>query len=226
MYQATWLEKNIIAKQAVAPPSVGAEPIEADLIANKSIASKSIASHPTAVEGNAIELAESKLSAIKLCAIKEWSAIKLFYRQHMPYARLAQKEAIAVINHLNSNATDNQDRSDDVNRATFRPRNIIAAIRVKPIGHYQLVNGLLVHPDYRGQHHASQLLQFIAPRLKTKHCFLFAHPWLIGLYQQQHFVAIEPRQISQLPAEITQLYYRYHSEERPLVLMQLNKPEQ
>jgi len=226
MYQATWLEKNIIAKQAVAPPSVGAEPIEADLIANKSIASKSIASHPTAVEGNAIELAESKLSAIKLCAIKEWSAIKLFYRQHMPYARLAQKEAIAVINHLNSNATDNQDRSDDVNRATFRPRNIIAAIRVKPIGHYQLVNGLLVHPDYRGQHHASHLLQFIAPRLKTKHCFLFAHPWLIGLYQQQHFVAIEPRQISQLPAEITQLYYRYHSEERPLVLMQLNNPEQ
>jgi len=221
MYQATWLEKNIIAKQAVAPPSVGAEPIEADLIANKSIAS-----HPTALEGNAIELAESKLSAIKLCAIKEWSAIKLFYRQHMPYARLAQKEAIAVINHLNSNATDNQDRSDDVNRATFRPRNIIAAIRVKPIGHYQLVNGLLVHPDYRGQHHASHLLQFIAPRLKTKHCFLFAHPWLIGLYQQQHFVAIEPRQISQLPAEITQLYYRYHSEERPLVLMQLNKPEQ
>ncbi|MBB1389440.1 GNAT family N-acetyltransferase [Shewanella sp. SG44-6] len=221
MYQATWLEKNIIAKQAVAPPSVGAEPIEADLIANKSIAS-----HPTAVEGNAIELAESKLSAIKLCAIKEWSAIKLFYRQHMPYARLAQKEAIAVINHLNSNATDNQDRSDDVNRATFRPRNIIAAIRVKPIGHYQLVNGLLVHPDYRGQHHASHLLQFIAPRLKTKHCFLFAHPWLIGLYQQQHFVAIEPLQISQLPAEITQLYYRYHSEERPLVLMQLNNPEQ
>ncbi|MFK3978280.1 GNAT family N-acetyltransferase [Shewanella vesiculosa] len=221
MYQATWLEKNIIAKQAVAPPSLGAEPIEADSIANKSIAS-----HPTAVEGNAIELAESKLSAIKLCAIKEWSAIKLFYRQHMPYARLAQKEAIAVINHLNSNATDNQDRSDDVNRATFRPRNIIAAIRVKPIGHYQLVNGLLVHPDYRGQHHASHLLQFIAPRLKTKHCFLFAHPWLIGLYQQQHFVAIEPLQISQLPAEITQLYYRYHSEERPLVLMQLNNPEQ
>ncbi|MBB1475198.1 GNAT family N-acetyltransferase [Shewanella sp. SG41-3] len=226
MYQATWLEKNIIAKQAVAPPSVGAEPIEADSIANKSIASKSIASHPTALEGKAIELAESKLSAIKLCAIKEWSAIKLFYRQHMPYARLAQKEAIAVINHLNSSATDNQDRSDDVNRATFRPRNIIAAIRVKPIGHYQLVNGLLVHPDYRGQHHASHLLQFIAPRLKTKHCFLFAHPWLIGLYQQQHFVAIEPRQISQLPAEITQLYYRYHSEERPLVLMQLNNPEQ
>lgn len=221
MYQATWLEKNIIAKQAVAPPSVGAEPIEAD-----SIASKSIASHPTALEGKAIELAESKPSAIKLCAIKEWSAIKLFYRQHMPYARLAQKEAIAVINHLNSNATDNQDRSDDVNRATFRPRNIIAAIRVKPIGHYQLVNGLLVHPDYRGQHYASHLLQFIAPRLKTKHCFLFAHPWLIGLYQQQHFVAIEPRQISQLPAEITQLYYRYHSEERPLVLMQLNNPEQ
>lgn len=226
MYQATWLEKNIIAKQAVAPPPVGAEPIEADLIANKSIANKSIASHPTAVEDEAIELTESKLSAIKLCAIKEWSTIKLFYRQHMPYARLAQKEAIAVINHLNSSATDNQDRSDDVNRATFRPRNIIAAIRVKPIGHYQLVNGLLVHPDYRGQHHASHLLQFIAPRLKTKHCFLFAHPWLIGLYQQQHFVAIEPRQISQLPAEITQLYYRYHSEERPLVLMRLNNPEQ
>ena len=127
MYQATWLEKNIIAKQAVAPPSVGAEPIEADSIANKSIAS-----NPTAVEDEAIELTESKLSAIKLCAIKEWSTIKLFYRQHMPYARLAQKEAIAVINHLNSSATDNQDRSDDVNRATFRPRNIIAAIRVKP----------------------------------------------------------------------------------------------
>jgi GNAT superfamily N-acetyltransferase len=166
-----------------------------------------------------IKLTENhnSLVAIKPIAIKEWSAIKLFYRQHMPYARLAQKEAVAVIHHLHSPSTD----ATDLNQQT-----IVAAIRVKPIGQYQLLNGLLVHPHYRGQQLSSQLLRFIAPILKVKHCFLFAHPWLIGLYQQQHFVVIEHSEMLALPAEITQLYRRYHSEQRPLVLMQLDDQEQ
>jgi hypothetical protein len=60
---------------------------------------------------------------------------------------------------------------------------------------------------------------------------LFAHPWLIGLYQQQHFIVIDQNvvigqnDLSAIPAEIIQLYRRYHSKQRPLVLMQLNDPD-
>ncbi len=147
-------------------------------------------------------------------AIREWSAIKLFYRQHMPYARLAQKESVAVIHHVQPTLTNDTELSQQI---------IIAAIRVKPVGQYQLISGLLVHPDYRGQQVSTQLLQFIAPKLIVKDCFLFAHPWLISLYQQQQFIVREPSELSTLPAEITQLYHRYHSEQRPLILMQLSE---
>ncbi|AZG74535.1 GNAT family N-acetyltransferase [Shewanella livingstonensis] len=221
MYQPTWLDTKITANLK---PSVTSLSIEA-----KPIANKSVITNPTAVK-----VTEDELAAIELSVIKEWSAIKLFYRRYMPYARLAQKEAVAVIHHLDSTAKNSRDDisrdinngSNDVNEAEYRQLKIIAAIRVKPIGRYQLVNGLLVHPDYRGLQLSIQLLQFIAPTLKVKHCFLFAHPWLIGLYQQQHFVVIDNEALLALPAEITQLYYRYHSEERPLVLMQLTNPEQ
>tara|TARA_R110002124_G_scaffold71891_1_gene192297 strand:+ start:539 stop:1123 length:585 start_codon:yes stop_codon:yes gene_type:complete len=155
-------------------------------------------------------------------AIKQWSAIKLFYRQHMPYARLAQKESVAVIHHLSSSTIDG---TDDIDEVDISQQKIIAAIRVKPIGQYQLINGLLVHPDYRGQQLSTQLLKFIAPQLITKNCFLFAHPWLIDLYQQQHFIVIDQHDLSAIPADIIQLYHRYHSEQRPLVLMQLNEPD-
>ncbi|MGX9460002.1 GNAT family N-acetyltransferase [Shewanella sp. A14] len=155
-------------------------------------------------------------NALNCPEVKQWSAIKLFYRQHMPYARLAQKESVAVIHHLSSL---------NMNEVDINQQKIIAAIRVKPMGQYQLINGLLVHPDYRGQQLSIQLLKFIAPQLITKNCFLFTHPWLIGLYQQQHFIVIDQNDLSAMPAEITQLYRRYHSKQRPLVLMQLNEPD-
>jgi GNAT superfamily N-acetyltransferase len=154
--------------------------------------------------------------ATNIPAIKQWSAVKLFYRQHMPYARLAQKESVAVIHNINSSTTDDTQLSQ---------HKIIAAIRVRPIGQYQLISGLLVHPHYRGQQVSTQLLRFIAPQLTVRQCFLFANPRLVGLYQRHHFVLIDPSEFARLPADIMQLYRRYHSEQRPLVVMQLNDAE-
>jgi GNAT superfamily N-acetyltransferase len=200
MYQPTWLNTKITANHQ---PSTATNPC-------------------------AINSPVTNIPAINLPAIKQWSAIKLFYRQHMPYARLAQKESVAVIHHLSPPAIDG---TDDIDEVDISQQKIIAAVRVKPIGQYQLINGLLVHPDYRGQQLSTQLLKFIAPKLTAKNCFLFAHPWLIGLYQQQHFIVIDQNvvigqnDLSAIPADITQLYRRYHSEQRPLVLMQLNDPD-
>ncbi|MGK0411031.1 MAG: putative GNAT family N-acyltransferase [Shewanella psychromarinicola] len=229
MYHSTWLDTKITANHqpSVATKSIAVNPRATNPTAtNPSVTNTSAtnstttnptATNPTATNPTAIELTAIKHCASKLSAIKAWSAIKLFYRQHMPYARLAQKEAVAVIHHLHSSDTN----STDLNQQT-----IVAAIRIKPIGQYQLISGLLVHPHYRGQQLSSQLLQFIAPKLTSRHCFLFAHPWLIDLYQRQHFVVIEPSEFARLPAEIMQLYRRYHSEQRPLVIMQLNDPAQ
>ena len=150
--------------------------------------------------------------------IKQWSTLKLFYRQHMPYARLAQKESVAVIYHSNVKQTDMFPSCVPIGE-----QQIMAAIRLRNVGKYQLICGLLVHPKYRGQQLSTQLLKFITPKLLVGNCFLFANPELIKLYQRHHFMPISPSELSKQPADITQLYRRYHSKQRPLVMMQLCK---
>lgn len=163
---------------------------------------------------------------------KQWSAIKLFYRQHMAYARVSSKESVAVIYqddakgfdtanpqavpHNEANSTFTSGRED------LESREIVAAVRIKHVGQYQLISGLLVAPHLRGKKLATQLLQFIAPTLVAQKCFLFTDISLQALYQQQQFQLLQPAHIAQVPAEIMQLYQRYHSESRPLIIMQLS----
>ena len=162
--------------------------------------------------------------------IKQWSAVKLFYRQHMPYARVSTKESIAVIYQdvAKEFDTDNQHdlkqnsiNSNVTSEASSESGEIIAAIRVKHVGQYQLISGLLVAPQHRGKGLATKLIQFIAPILVPKKCFLFTDISLQPLYLQQQFQWVQPPKIAQLPANILQLYQRYHSESRPLIIMQL-----
>lgn len=177
-------------------------------------------------------LSGSQDCADSLAQIKQWSALKLFYRQYMPYARVSAKESVAVIcqHHTPALADDKPPSMAQAittqtltgsNKAFSSPANIIAAVRIKPVGHFQLINGVLVKPDSRGKGVASDLLNFINPHLIDKKCFLFTEAILQPLYQKQQFNLVTPQQTNQIPADILQLYQRYHSDQRPLVIMQL-----
>ncbi|WP_418357457.1 hypothetical protein ACNH6B_15645 [Shewanella basaltis] len=165
--------------------------------------------------------------------IQQWSALKLFYRQHMSYARISLKESIAVMYENNASITHANMQS------VLKPQNkltstvsgvpsvtavkIVAAVRIKHVGQYQLISGLLVAPDNRHKGLATKLLHFIAPTLVIQKCFLFTHSNLQRLYQQQQFNTVPVQDITKLPADIVQLYRRYHHEARPLVIMQLQQ---
>ncbi|QYJ85191.1 GNAT family N-acetyltransferase [Shewanella mesophila] len=129
-----------------------------------------------------------------------------FYHQFMPYARLTKKELLGVF--FAGNLSE---------------KKIIAAVRLRPIGEYQLLTGMLVHPEYRGQGLAHQLMFNLQRTLNTKPSFLFSLPELTSFYQQHRFFEnseITMEQSPKIPAEITQLYKRYVSKGKQLYLMQ------
>ncbi len=123
-----------------------------------------------------------------------------FYKQYMPYARISKKEKLAAFFANNS-----------------PQREIIAAVRLRPIGAYQLLTGMLVHPEYRRKGLAHQLMQALAPRLAATPSFLFALPHLCDFYQQHGFTCNQP-----VPAEINDLFKRYTQQGKTLHLMQYN----
>lgn len=165
---------------------------------------------------------------------KQWSAVKLFYRQHMAYARVSLKESVAVIYQHKATTFNTQSQlADQHNMAdstvisdteVTKTGNIIAAVRIKHLGQYQLISGLLVAPEQRRKALATKLLNFIAPALTPQKCFLFTNISLQRLYQQQQFQLVSQQNMANLPAEIAQLHQRYHNDDRPLIVMQLQCP--
>lgn len=125
-----------------------------------------------------------------------------FYKHYMPYARLTKKERLAVLLSERESIEDN------------RNQEIIAAIRLRPTGVYNLVTGMLVHPNYRGQGLGHQLMLGINNELTNEGTFLFALPHLVSFYQQHGFVECQ-----NVPNDISQLFNKYDCDDRPLCLM-------
>ncbi|MCG9697307.1 GNAT family N-acetyltransferase [Shewanella sp. Isolate11] len=120
-----------------------------------------------------------------------------FYKKFMPHARLTKKEKLGVFFAENSAS-----------------KPIIAAVRLRPIGSYQLLTGILVHPGNRGQGVGHQLMQALKPHLESAPSFLFSLPHLRNFYQQHQFEGDR-----QAPAEIRDLFSRYTREGKSLYLM-------
>ncbi len=124
--------------------------------------------------------------------------VKLFYRRHLPYARPNKKERILTLS--------SSDPASDT--------EILAAVRLRTIGQFTLLTGMLVAPDYRGQQLAHQLMQILNKALEKEMTFLFALPHLAPFYRQYGFVSQH-----QAPKDIEQLYQKYNSKHKPLILM-------
>lgn len=111
----------------------------------------------------------------------------------MPYAKPNKKEAILTIS---SNDT------------------LVASVRLRPVGQLTLLTGMLVHPEYRGQALAHQLMTQLNKSLTPKTTFLFSIPELVPFYQSHHFSVCEAA-----PNDIQQLFAKHATKSKPLVLM-------
>jgi predicted GNAT family N-acyltransferase len=128
--------------------------------------------------------------------------VKKFYRQHMPYARLLQKESVCVLSQTDPNL-------DSLGE-------IIAAARIRPIGQLAILTGMLVHPEFRGQGIGHQLMQQLESTLCDGNTYIFALAPLEQFYAQHGFSVIETA-----PNDIAQLFLKYQSSDKELVLMGL-----
>ncbi|MEZ9594911.1 GNAT family N-acetyltransferase [Shewanella sp. 10N.261.52.F9] len=144
--------------------------------------------------------------------------VKKFYRQHMPYARLLQKESVCVLTQTAPNL-DSCDEIDSVAEITSSKTicsKIIASARIRPIGQLAILTGMLVHPDFRGQGVGHKLMDELSPVISDGKTYIFALAHLVGFYSQHGFCAV-----SSAPNDIQQLFLKYQDSDKELVLMGL-----
>ena len=139
--------------------------------------------------------------------------VKKFYRQHMPYARLLQKESICVLTQADPNL-DSFDEIDSVGEITCC--KIVASARIRPIGQLAILTGMLVHPDFRGQGVGHRLMRELSPVISDGKTYIFALAHLEGFYAQHGFGVI-----ADAPNDIAQLFLKYQGSDKELVLMGL-----
>lgn len=126
--------------------------------------------------------------------------VKPFYKQYLPYSRPNKAEHIAVLK-------DN--------------KAIVACARLRPIGEFTLLTGMLVSPDYRGQQLGHQLLHDMRTHFITAKTFTFALPQLADFYHQHGFV---PTEVA--PNDIQQRFLAYQQQRKNLLLLGFNDSNQ
>lgn len=129
------------------------------------------------------------LSPIKL------PLIKAFYKQYYPSAKPKKNETIIV---------------------GYQQTNIIAVVRFRPVEQYQLLTGMLVHPDLRKQNIGSTLLQYCQINTLDSNTYCFAYSHLETFYQQAGFSTID---INTLPNSLQLLFKRYIQSGKSLMPM-------
>ncbi|ABV35876.1 GCN5-related N-acetyltransferase [Shewanella sediminis HAW-EB3] len=125
----------------------------------------------------------------------------IFYKRFLPYARLSKKERVGVL----------------YARKDVDERQVIAAVRLRPIGSFTLLTGMLVHPYYREQGLAHQIMTSLAYIFENNRTFLFSLPSLVGFYRQHQFMPTDD-----VPNDILQLFSKYRGQGKELVLMKFS----
>ena len=93
---------------------------------------------------------------------------------------------------------------------------IICSARFKQFDQYQLLTGMLVHPEHRGRGIGKQLLSAANEQLSSLPCFCFAFSHLEQMYQNAGFVVLTD---SELPASLASRICRYRQSGKILTAM-------
>nr|WP_275660442.1 GNAT family N-acetyltransferase [Shewanella sp. Isolate13] len=130
----------------------------------------------------------------------------------MPYARLLQKESVCVLTQADSTS------ANDVEITSYGVTcsKIVASARIRPIGQFAILTGMLVHPDFRGQGVGHQLMDALQSVIAEGNTYIFALAHLEGFYAKHGFCVI-----ADAPNDIAQLFLKYQGDGERLVLMGL-----
>lgn len=127
--------------------------------------------------------------------------VKPFYKRHMPYSKPNKADKVAVLR-------------------TAQGQQIIACARIRTIGNYTLLTGMLVDPAVRQQGVGHQLLQHMRSAFIVEHTFIFSLTPLVNFYQQHGFTPI-----TTAPNDIQQRFEAYTKQGKDLTLMAFKKLE-
>ncbi|WEM42162.1 GNAT family N-acetyltransferase [Photobacterium sp. DA100] len=95
-------------------------------------------------------------------------------------------------------------------------KGIQACVRFKQFDSYQLLTGMLVHPELRAQGHGMALLEASKEQLEASQCYCFAFSYLETFYQSSGFVVVTD---SDLPEPLRSRIERYRQSGKSLTPM-------
>ena len=95
-------------------------------------------------------------------------------------------------------------------------KGIQACVRFKQFEDFQLLTGMLVHPDLRSQGQGAALLTACKTQLSAQPCYCFAFSYLESFYQSAGFVTLED---NQLPESLRTRINRYRQSGKSLTPM-------
>ncbi|WBA08529.1 GNAT family N-acetyltransferase [Salinivibrio kushneri] len=97
------------------------------------------------------------------------------------------------------------------------PSGLCGAVRFQQRQEYQLLTGMLLHPQLRGSGLSHQLLDAVRPLLAQRPSFCLAFRPLTTLYVQHGFNSVDTQA---LPEELAMRYQSYCHSGKDLVAMQ------
>ena len=136
----------------------------------------------------------SKLSFHPLEPLR-FPLINRFYKTHYPAGKAKKDETIWI-------GEDN--------------KGIQACVRFKQFEDFQLLTGMLVHPDLRSQGQGTELLTACQSQTMVKPCYCFAFSYLESFYQSAGFVTLTD---NQLPEALRTRISRYRQSGKTLTPM-------
>ena len=95
-------------------------------------------------------------------------------------------------------------------------KGIQACVRFKQFENFQLLTGMLVHPDLRSQGQGAALLIACKTQISTQPCYCFAFSYLESFYHSAGFVTLED---NQLPESLRTRINRYRQSGKSLTPM-------
>ncbi|MDV5172046.1 GNAT family N-acetyltransferase [Photobacterium rosenbergii] len=95
-------------------------------------------------------------------------------------------------------------------------KGIQACVRFKQFEQFQLLTGMLVHPDLRSQGQGAALLSACQAQTSVQPCYCFAFSYLESFYQSSGFVTLED---NQLPESLRTRINRYRQSGKSLTPM-------
>ncbi|PSU45526.1 GNAT family N-acetyltransferase [Photobacterium frigidiphilum] len=111
-------------------------------------------------------------------------------------------------------------KKDEIIWVGDNEKGIICVVRFKQFENIQLLTGMLVHPEFREQGIAKDLLVATKTQINYKPCYCFAFRELIPLYSNANFHLVDK---TELPEILSNRLIRYISSGKDLVAMRYER---